>query len=318
MAGNGEFYHPVWIVFSHYQSFTDLSSDEDVDRKVELYILAILCPPLAVAVICDRWNDKIIYTNAVLTLLGFIPGVLHALFKVRRYNLARARIRELQRVLAVELEETGEHSVQNHHGTTITQTSHSAHESTTSQQLAPSPLSKDVTRPSQGSPTAPGPGPSSASIPLQPPALWTKQPERQAGVTKSYTENTAVEAQAQQADSSQAPLGDVSFPTEEDSQPENTPRITPGTPASLAPNQAIQTRSHSTPNLTATTTSSSHQSSDVDDEASVVQNPAQSARFSAAVPIPLQRKTKSDTNLLPNFSLHGGGLADPPWYLNED
>ncbi len=43
-------------------------------------ILAIICPPLGVAVETGMSRDLLI--NILLTLLGFIPGVIHALYVI--------------------------------------------------------------------------------------------------------------------------------------------------------------------------------------------------------------------------------------------
>ena len=50
--------------------------------KLVLIILAIFLPPIAVAVNNGVGKDLII--NIVLCLLGFIPGVIHAVWLVTR------------------------------------------------------------------------------------------------------------------------------------------------------------------------------------------------------------------------------------------
>ena len=49
-------------------------------------LLAVICPPLAVLLSGTRRQA---FTNAGLTLLLFIPGVIHALSIVDQYNVER-------------------------------------------------------------------------------------------------------------------------------------------------------------------------------------------------------------------------------------
>jgi uncharacterized membrane protein YqaE (UPF0057 family) len=51
-----------------------------------LSFLAVVCPPLPVLATGDRARAA---TNAGLTLLLFVPGVVHALSEVNRHNLER-------------------------------------------------------------------------------------------------------------------------------------------------------------------------------------------------------------------------------------
>ena len=51
-------------------------------NKIVLIIIAILLPPLAAFLKNGAGKDLVI--NIVLTLLGFLPGVLHALWLVTR------------------------------------------------------------------------------------------------------------------------------------------------------------------------------------------------------------------------------------------
>lgn len=51
-----------------------------------LALLAVVCPPLAVLATGDRSR---VVTNAGLTMLLFVPGVVHALSEVSRHNLER-------------------------------------------------------------------------------------------------------------------------------------------------------------------------------------------------------------------------------------
>ena len=55
------------------------------------YFLAILLPPIAV-LLCGKPGQMIL--NIILTLLGWIPGVIHALFVVHNH-LADKRNQEL-------------------------------------------------------------------------------------------------------------------------------------------------------------------------------------------------------------------------------
>ena len=65
------------------------------------YFLAILLPPLAVF-LCGKPVQAIL--NIVLTLLGWIPGVIHALFVVNSH-LADKRNKEL--VAAIKDQDKG-------------------------------------------------------------------------------------------------------------------------------------------------------------------------------------------------------------------
>lgn len=56
-----------------------------------LYLLAILLPPVAV-LLCGKPIQAVL--NLVLTLLGWLPGVIHALFVVNSH-LADKRNKEL-------------------------------------------------------------------------------------------------------------------------------------------------------------------------------------------------------------------------------
>jgi uncharacterized membrane protein YqaE (UPF0057 family) len=51
-----------------------------------LSILAVLCPPLAV---WATGKPSRVLANLGLTLLGFLPGVLHALAEVERHTVGR-------------------------------------------------------------------------------------------------------------------------------------------------------------------------------------------------------------------------------------
>jgi uncharacterized membrane protein YqaE (UPF0057 family) len=54
---------------------------QDVDETSFIAILlAILFPPLGVAVKCGLKVDFLV--NVLLTLLGFIPGIVHALYVI--------------------------------------------------------------------------------------------------------------------------------------------------------------------------------------------------------------------------------------------
>lgn len=47
------------------------------ENMVAIYILAVLLPPVAVGLYTD-WETKPTVINLVLTLLGWLPGVVHA------------------------------------------------------------------------------------------------------------------------------------------------------------------------------------------------------------------------------------------------
>ena len=49
-----------------------------MDNKIVAIVISILLPPLAVALKKGAGKDLVI--NIVLCLLGFIPGVIHALW----------------------------------------------------------------------------------------------------------------------------------------------------------------------------------------------------------------------------------------------
>ena len=53
-----------------------------MDNKIVLTILSIFLPP--VAAFLKVGVDKHLFINIVLCLLGFLPGVLHALWLVYR------------------------------------------------------------------------------------------------------------------------------------------------------------------------------------------------------------------------------------------
>lgn len=53
-----------------------------MDNKLILIILSIFLPPLAVAL--NKGIGKDLVINVILTLIGFLPGVIHALWLVTR------------------------------------------------------------------------------------------------------------------------------------------------------------------------------------------------------------------------------------------
>ena len=59
-------------------------------------ILAIICPPLAVLVSGTRTQ---VVLNTCLTLLLFVPGIIHALSIVDQYNVER-RYENVMRALS--------------------------------------------------------------------------------------------------------------------------------------------------------------------------------------------------------------------------
>lgn len=60
------------------------------------YLIAILCPPLAV-LSCERYASA--FLNVFLTLLFYVPGLVHALLEVNRFYADR-RHHELVRAIA--------------------------------------------------------------------------------------------------------------------------------------------------------------------------------------------------------------------------
>jgi uncharacterized membrane protein YqaE (UPF0057 family) len=65
-----------------------------------LWILAIILPPLAI-LLCGKPFQALI--NIILTLLGWIPGVLHALLVVADHN-ANQRAKRLERAVERQTE----------------------------------------------------------------------------------------------------------------------------------------------------------------------------------------------------------------------
>ena len=59
------------------------------------YVLAVLCPPLAV-LLCQGLFAATV--NAVLSLCFWVPGVIHALCVVRQYRLGRRENRFLDKM----------------------------------------------------------------------------------------------------------------------------------------------------------------------------------------------------------------------------
>lgn len=53
-----------------------------IARTIILIIIAIILPPLAVGI--ETGLDSTFFLNVLLTLLGWIPGVLHALYVIFR------------------------------------------------------------------------------------------------------------------------------------------------------------------------------------------------------------------------------------------
>lgn len=53
-----------------------------MDNKIVLVILAILLPP--VSAFLKVGTDKNFLINIILTLIGFVPGVIHALLLIFR------------------------------------------------------------------------------------------------------------------------------------------------------------------------------------------------------------------------------------------
>ncbi|MBL6690475.1 MAG: YqaE/Pmp3 family membrane protein [Pseudomonadales bacterium] len=53
-----------------------------MDNKIVLVILAILLPP--VSAFLKVGTDKNFFINIILTLIGFVPGVIHALWLIFR------------------------------------------------------------------------------------------------------------------------------------------------------------------------------------------------------------------------------------------
>lgn len=53
-----------------------------MDNKIVLIILAIILPP--VSAFLKVGTDKHFFINIILTLIGFVPGVVHALWLIFR------------------------------------------------------------------------------------------------------------------------------------------------------------------------------------------------------------------------------------------
>jgi uncharacterized membrane protein YqaE (UPF0057 family) len=58
------------------------TNDSTSDDLVKI-ILAIVFPPLGVAI--ETGMSKQLLINVLLTMLGFIPGIIHALYVIRKY-----------------------------------------------------------------------------------------------------------------------------------------------------------------------------------------------------------------------------------------
>ncbi|PSC68270.1 Plasma membrane proteolipid [Micractinium conductrix] len=54
-------------------------------RSVALFIVAVLCPPLAVMLVRDEL-DSYFLLNVLLTLLGWLPGLIHAVWVLLNRN----------------------------------------------------------------------------------------------------------------------------------------------------------------------------------------------------------------------------------------
>lgn len=69
-------------------------------RSISLYLVAILCPPLAV-LLCGKPVQAIL--NFILTLLFYVPGLIHALIMVKD-NKDDKRHKELVELVEKKLE----------------------------------------------------------------------------------------------------------------------------------------------------------------------------------------------------------------------
>lgn len=66
------------IVYNQFKQSQKNGSEVD---KVVLYILAVLLPPVAVG-IHTNWEPTPTLINIILTLLGWLPGVVHAFYVI--------------------------------------------------------------------------------------------------------------------------------------------------------------------------------------------------------------------------------------------
>ncbi len=53
-----------------------------MDNKIVLIILAIILPPIAAFL--KVGTDKHFFINIILTIFGFVPGIVHALWLIFR------------------------------------------------------------------------------------------------------------------------------------------------------------------------------------------------------------------------------------------
>lgn len=68
--------------FSSDQEESNNSSDDDM--LILLYLCAIFIPFVAVGIVTD-WDLTVVLINILLTILCFIPGVIHAFITIRDY-----------------------------------------------------------------------------------------------------------------------------------------------------------------------------------------------------------------------------------------
>lgn len=61
------------------------TNNHEVD-KVLLILLAILIPPVAVGLVSDWSDTTAIIVNLILTILCWIPGIIHAFIYIKKNN----------------------------------------------------------------------------------------------------------------------------------------------------------------------------------------------------------------------------------------
>jgi uncharacterized membrane protein YqaE (UPF0057 family) len=66
------------MVYNQFKQSRKNGSEVD---KVVLYILAVVLPPVAVG-IHTYWESTPVLINIILTLLGWLPGVVHAFYVI--------------------------------------------------------------------------------------------------------------------------------------------------------------------------------------------------------------------------------------------
>ncbi|WWD19561.1 hypothetical protein CI109_104022 [Kwoniella shandongensis] len=360
-------------------------------RKVQLYFLAVLCPPLAARKACETWEDKNVFFTLVLTLLGFVPGILFASYLVYQYLEEQAQIRKALQNVALQLRQM-ENQLSSRDD--LNNASNPLPATSTGGSANPSPSHRETSgqqsylpfRMPENSEEQPRRPPNSrrtgTDSRYQPPPLPniddTQAPPEGISPAKipEPTSGTANDAEQGSAETNSPPLNEQKAPsltedelatphtlqeflledykrnegglasTDSRTQPQKDLPLLPSernvtgestisgpsshqgleTPTSIATNQAVRKYPLYDNPYTETTTPASYESreAEADDEASSKdkqdqpQGQGPNTLYGLEVRGEDSRRAKSDSRLLPNLSDHGGGMQDPPWYLDGD